>query len=183
MDTVSLKPSRHPVEHWRRLSGRDVLTMCVCVFSCVQWLKRTHTGESQPLSQDQTLQVGSEVYQQAWCCIRSVLLCHVIHWYSHVDKTHHCHSNFYIIFVQDVFKWVCFFALCFIILTIEFCFAALLQHNATIQQAQITWYSTAFPHKQFHNQNIQQINMSFSTGILLFNACKSITESEWEKLC
>lgn len=112
----------HPDTPWNTggsfPAGMFSLCVCVCVFSCMQWLKGTHIGESQPLSQDQTLQVGSEVFQQAWCFIRTVLLCHVKHWYSYVDKTHRCHSNFYIIFVQDVFKRVWFFALCFIILAI-----------------------------------------------------------------
>lgn len=30
-DTASLKSSSRVVEHWRQLSGRDILTVCVCV--------------------------------------------------------------------------------------------------------------------------------------------------------
>lgn len=57
MDTVSLKSYSRPVVQWRQVSGRDVLTMCVLISPVAE----THTqrAESQPLSRDQTLLVGS----------------------------------------------------------------------------------------------------------------------------
>lgn len=76
MDTASLKSSTRPVAHWRQLSDRDVLTMCVLrVCSCARWLKHTQRGESHPLSVDQTLQVGSEFTIRP-DILSALILCH-----------------------------------------------------------------------------------------------------------
>lgn len=79
-DMASLKPSRRRAEDWRQL-----LRQGCSHFVCLCFYVQLRGGESQPLSQDQTLQWQPVTYRAAWSFISTVVHCLMILWYGDID--------------------------------------------------------------------------------------------------
>lgn len=72
MDKVGLKSFSRPVVHWRQVSGRDVLTVCVHMPS--GW--NTHRRWVTAAIPGSNTSSGLWVYRMAWYFISTVVLCH-----------------------------------------------------------------------------------------------------------